>query len=242
VDRDSQAEERELQEEKGLLESAYNLQALTRRLVQAEELERHRIAGELHDRVGQALSALNINLDIALGLVRAEDVEVKVRLADSLSLVESMLQTIEGLMAELRPPLLAEYGLGAALGAYAKSFAQRTAVRVAVDDPLELGRGLRPETSIALFRIAQEALANVAKHAGARNAHISLGRERGHLVLEIADDGGGFDPGQRLARSERWGMTSMRERAAALGGLLEVDSTLGGGTSVRVRLPSAPPA
>ena len=241
MDRNAQAqeEEREVNEEKALLEAAWQMQALTRRLVEAEELERHRLAGELHDRVGQALSALNINLDIALGLVPAQNVEVRMRIADSLALVENMLQTIEGLMAELRPPLLDEYGLAAALVLHAKGFSQRNGVEVAVDDPLELGQGLPREVSIALFRIAQEALANVAKHAGARNARITLARESdGAVTMEVADDGRGFERGA-LSGSLRWGMATMRERAAALGGVLDVHSTSGGGTSVRVRLRAA---
>jgi two-component system sensor histidine kinase UhpB len=242
VDHDAQAqrqdEERELREEKGLLEAAWQLQALTRRLVEAEELERRRLAGELHDRVGQMLSALNINLDIALGLVAPQNLEVRLRLTDSLSLVESMLQAIEGLMAELRPPLLDEYGLVAALGHYAKGFSQRHDVDVAVDDPLELARGLPPETAIALFRVAQEALANVAKHARARRVRILLDRKGGELVLEIADDGRGFDPDDRLASSRRWGMTSMRERAAAAGGRVDVRSMPGGGATVRAFVPA----
>src|SRR5258706_16240874 len=159
-----------VEEEMELFRAAYEAQTLMRRLVEAQELERHRIAGELHDRVGQALSALNINLDIALGLVPAEQREVRMRLADSLSLVDSTLQAIENVMAELRPPLLDEYGLGAALAAYAKAFSQRTGGRVAVDDPLELGRGVRRDAAVALFRIAQEALANGARHAEAAGA------------------------------------------------------------------------
>ncbi len=201
-----------------------------------EEIERHRIAGELHDRVGQALSALNINLDMALGLAAAEQVELRMRLADSLSLVENMLQSIENLMAELRPPLLDEYGLGAALGAYADGFSRRTGARVVVDDALEGGRRLPREAAIALFRIAQEALANVAKHARARNVRISLQREAGEAVLEVEDDGRGFDPAGGNSGG-RLGMTTMRERAASVGARIEVDSTLGGGTSVRVALP-----
>jgi len=217
-------------------ERSFDLQALARRLVESEELERHRIAGELHDQVGQTLSALNINLDIALGLVTAEQAEVRLRLADSLALVEGTLQAIENLMAELRPPLLEEYGLGAALAAYAKSFAKRTGVQARLDDPHELGRELSHDAAIALFRIAQEALANVSRHAQARTATVALRRETGRIVLEVIDDGRGFETGERA--SQRWGMTIMQERVAALGGSLEVQSSPGQGTRVRVRVPT----
>jgi two-component system, NarL family, sensor histidine kinase UhpB len=235
--RKPQGPEQELQEESALLEMAFKLQSVTRRLVEAEELERHRIAAELHDRVGQSLSALNINLDIALGLLPKEAMEVKVRIADSLALVEGTLQTIESLMAELRPPLLDEYGLSAALAHYVKGFAQRTGARVVFDDPAEAGQGLRREAAIALFRIAQESLANVAKHAGARNARVLLERNDDRIVLEISDDGRGFDPGERLAHSLRWGVATMHERAAAVGGYVQVESTPGGGTTVRAEVP-----
>ena len=223
--------------ESALRDAARDLQALTRRLVAAEETERHRIAGELHDRVGQNLSALNINLDIALGSLPKENIEVKMRLADSLALVEGTLQTLENLMADLRPPLIDEYGLGAALGWYGDVFSQRTGVKVVLDNPEELGPGMRPEAAIALFRIAQEALNNVAKHAQARLVRMLIERQEHDIVLAIADDGRGFDPRERLLHSKRWGMTTMQERAAAVGGRVAVDSAPGRGTTVRAMVP-----
>jgi two-component system, NarL family, sensor histidine kinase UhpB len=226
--------------ESALRDAARDLHALTRRLVEAEETERRRIAGELHDRVGQNLSALNINLDIALGLLPKENVEVKMRLADSLALVDGTLQTLEGLMADLRPPLLDEYGLGAALAGYGNAFSQRTGVKVVVDNPDELGHDLRPEAAIALFRIAQEALNNVAKHAQARVVKVLVEMQEGEIVLAVTDDGRGFDPGERLLRSKRWGMTTMRERAAAVGGRIAVQSAPGRGTTVRAMVPREP--
>ncbi len=209
---------------------------VARREHELQELERHRLAAELHDRVGQALSAISINLDIALGQLPPDQADLKLRLADSLALVEGALHSIEGMMAELRPPLLDEYGLGAALGLYAKRFSQRSGVPVVLEDPHDLGRLLRPEAAIVLFRIAQEALANVAKHAEAKRARLSLAASERSFLLEIADDGRGFDPRERLAQSRRWGVRTMRERAAAIGARLEVQSAPGGGTSVRVRV------
>jgi PAS domain S-box-containing protein len=235
------SEERELQEERALLEATHKLQALTRQLVEADELQRRRIAAELHDRVGQNLSALNINLDIALGMLGGAQPELKLRLADSLSLVEGTLQTIENLMAELRPPLLDEYGLAAALGLHVEEFSKRHGVRVEVRDPEELGRSLRPEAAIALFRIAQESLVNVAKHAEATQVRIVLARQDNGAVLSITDDGRGFDVHDRLSHRTRWGVTTMQERAAALGGVLHVESSPGAGTTVRATVPDAEP-
>ena len=209
------------------------LRALSRRLVQAEETERRRIARELHDQVGQNLSALNINLDIVLGSLK--DPSLRRRLEDSLKLVDGTLQSIEAVMAELRPPLLDEYGLGAALAWYAEEYARRTGIRVSVDKPSEAVPQLSPEAGVALFRIAQEALTNVAKHAGATVVRIELSLEGEEMKLCIADDGSGFDPAQ--ARRGRWGMTTMRERAEAAGGRLSIESACGQGTAVRATVP-----
>src|SRR3989454_1904742 len=216
--------------EAALRAAADNLQALTRRLVEAEEAERRRIARELHDRVGQNLSALNINLDLALGAAGASP--LRRRIEDSVSLVDATLQSIESVMAELRPPLLDEYGLGAALGWYAEEFSRRTGIAVALRDGKDAAAGLRPEAAVALFRIAQEALNNVAKHAGARQVRIEVAGEVEEIVIRVADDGAGFDPAA-AARGKRWGMKTMRERAEAAGGRLEVDSAPGEGTVVR---------
>jgi len=216
--------------EAALRAAADNLQALTRRLVEAEEAERRRIARELHDRVGQNLSALNINLDLALGAAGASP--VRRRIEDSVSLVDATLRSIESVMAELRPPLLDEYGLGAALGWYAEEFSRRTGIAVALRDGEDAAAGLRPEAAVALFRIAQEELNNVAKHAGARQVRIELAGDAEEIVMRVVDDGAGFDPAA-AARGKRWGMKTMRERAEAAGGRLEVDSAPGAGTTVR---------
>jgi len=223
--------------EAALREAAASLQALTRRLVEAEEAERRRIARELHDRVGQNLSALNINLDIVLGeLGESGPHELRVRLRDSLALVDGTLQAIENVMAELRPPLLDEYGLGAALGWHAEEYSRRTGLAIEFDDLARSRiRELRPEGAAALFRIAQEALSNIAKHANAKKVRLLLESDEHELALTISDDGAGFDAG--AAPSTRWGMTAMRERALAAGGQLEIDSAPGRGTTVRAAVP-----
>ena len=221
--------------ESALRQAAQDLHGLTRRLVQAEEVERRRIARELHDRVGQSLSALNINLDIVLGKLEAP-VELRSRLLDSVGLVERTLESIEDVMAELRPPLLDEYGLAAALGWYAEDFSRRTGVGVAVNDAAgEAGAKAPHEVAVPLFRIAQEALNNVLKHAHARSVQIEISATPEHLMLAVRDDGAGFD--QAAAPRGRWGMTTMRERAEAAGGSLEVQSAPGAGTTVRARVP-----
>ena len=219
--------------------AAASLQSLTRRLVQVEEAERRRIAGELHDRVGQNLSALNINLDIVLGALGADaPQDLRLRLRDSLGLVDGTLQTIEDVMADLRPPLLEEYGLGAALGWYGEEFAKRTNIAVQFEDlARERNRRLRREAAVALFRIAQEALTNVAKHAEAKRVSLRLEAATGEMLLTIRDDGAGFDPATAAARASRLGMTTMRERVVAAGGSLEFESAPNEGTTLKARVP-----
>ena len=222
--------------------AAASLQSLTRRLVQVEEAERRRIAAELHDRVGQTLSALNINLDIALGtLGEAGPQDVRMRLRDSLGLVDGTLSTIENVMAELRPPLLEEYGIGAALGWYGEEFAKRTNIAVKCDDQArDRNRELPRDSAVALFRIAQEALNNVAKHAQATQAQLRIDADANHVTLTVRDNGRGFDPAASEARATRLGMTTMQERVIAAGGSLEIDSAPGKGTTLKARVPFSP--
>jgi len=228
-----QAEE-SLREQRTLLtKAAGDLLALTRRLVEAEEAERRRLARELHDSVGQNLSALGLNLDAALASLGTDaSPEMRERLDDSMGLVESTVQTIEHVMADLRPPLLEEYGLGAALQRHADDFARRTGIAVSFDDSArESVRSLRIEVAVALFRIAQEALNNVAKHAAANQVRMALSLQGLDAVLSVSDDGNGFDPAA-AARRQRWGMRTIRERAEAAGGRVDVVTSPGKGTSV----------
>jgi PAS domain S-box-containing protein len=208
------------------------LQALAWQLVQAEEAERRRIAGALHDRVGQVLSALNIQLDIALG----EQAQ------PALTLLEAAVQSVEDVMADLRPPLLDEYGLGAALRSYVEELERRTRMQVTLDDRArQANRGLRREAAVGLYRIAQEALANVAQHARTPEAAVSLEVIENELVLTVRDAGPGFDPDEAARRAANgqtgWGMTTMRERAHAAGGSLQVASAPGKGTTLVARVP-----
>jgi signal transduction histidine kinase len=137
-------------------------------------------------------------------------------------------------MADLRPPLLEEYGLGAALERHVEEFGRRSGIAVSFEDNAREGvRSMRLEPAVALFRIAQEALNNVAKHAGARNVGVSLSLHGLDAVVTISDDGCGFDPAApTAAAARRWGMRTMRERAEAAGGRIDVYSTPGKGTSV----------
>src|SRR6266446_5956182 len=222
-----------------LRRSAAELQALSRRLVALQESERRQLSRELHDRVGQNLTALKINLDILqTRLASHGNGEVRARVADSAALLEATMDTIENVMSELRPPMLDDHGLAAALDWHARNFSMRTGIAVAVHGS-ELVVRPAPQVEIALFRIAQEALNNVAKHARARRVEIALDHANGECVMSVQDDGIGFDYAAIASDAPKpgLGMVTMRERAQAVGGRFEVRALSDLGTQLTVRVP-----
>jgi signal transduction histidine kinase len=214
-----------------------HLRALTNQLAEVEESERQRLARELHDQVGQNLTALGLNLNIVRSLLPDTAAEsVHDRLLDSQTLVEQTIQIIRDVMADLRPPLLDDYGLVAALHWHAERFEARTGITCRV-----LGEDLTPRLSSrrasALFRIAQEALNNASKHAQASLVTVTVEDLKKQVRLVIADDGVGFDPGQREVGPDKnlgWGLSIMNERAEAAGGSFRLESNPGQGTRVTV--------
>jgi PAS domain S-box-containing protein len=226
------------QAESELKEYAEQLRVLSSRLVELHEEGRLALSRELHDRVGQNLTALNINLGILFSqLPDRVKPDILPRLQDSQELIRATVDVINDVMAELRPPLLDDYGLLPALKSIADQFAQRTGINVTVRGPAHLERLPRP-VEISLCRITQEALTNLAKHAQARQVKLEVALPPGRITLTIADDGIGFDPAAPPQQPGRtgWGMLTMRERAVALGGNLMIESTPGLGTQVTVTL------
>jgi PAS domain S-box-containing protein len=230
-------EDRRQMEEK-LRRSAEELQALSRRLVDLQESERKLLSRELHDRVGQNLTALGINLAMLQDRLPPATPEVDARLKDSAALVESTVRVIDNVAAELRPPMLDDFGLTSALAWYAKEFGARSGVAVSVE--AQPGERLAPQIEIALFRIAQEALNNIAKHSRATRATIHVVRAGAACVMSIADNGIGSSEiqGPAQQRKPRLGMVTMRERAQAVGGTFEIASAPGSGTRLTVRVPA----
>jgi PAS domain S-box-containing protein len=220
--------------ETALRESAQRLQHLSRRLLALQEEERRNLSRELHDRLGETLTALSINLSMLKDGVQRDECAMA-RVEDSAALVKSTAAVMENLIGELRPPMLDDHGLAAALDWYGKQFAARAGIAVSVqaDEP---GARVAPEVGIALFRIAQEALTNVAKHAQAGRVAISLRRAGGELVMSICDDGIGLDS-QSQRRGSGLGMVTMRERAQAVGGRFEVQRLAERGTRLTVTVP-----
>jgi NO-binding membrane sensor protein with MHYT domain/two-component sensor histidine kinase len=230
---DLEQQRREL--ETRVSERTAELSRANRKIVEVQESERQELSRELHDRVGQNLTALGINLDIlrTQGLSQGR-ADLRARLEDSIALVEATADAIENVMTELRPPMLDDHGLLSALQWYAKQFSQRTGIEVTVRGE-EPARRPGQEIEITLFRIAQEALNNVAKHARAAHVDLALEQSDTESVLSMSDDGVGFDP-QALSGPGR-GMATMRERAQSVGGYFEVRAAPNDGTRIMVRIP-----
>lgn len=225
--------------EKELRASAEQLQAMSRRLVDVQESERRQFSRELHDRVGQNLTALSISLDILKTQLAGNGNQAfRSRLDDAEALLESTAGAIENVMSDLRPPMLDDYGLLPALQWYANEFSARTGIQVAVEGDEGMER-LTQASEIALFRIVQEALNNVAKHAHARGVRIALEQSGTEFVMSVADDGVGFDAASISGSDRRpgLGMVTMRERTQAVGGRFEIGAASGRGTRVVVRIP-----
>jgi signal transduction histidine kinase len=203
-----------------------------RRVVEAQELERRRLARELHDETGQALTS------ILLGLKTLEE-----QLADTASraaaeelreLVVSTLQDVRRLAVELRPSALDDFGLVAALERLTASFTEQTGISVDFQTALADER-LPEEVETALYRIVQESLTNVVKHARARRVSILLARKGGTVKAVVEDDGQGFDEARQAG--DGYGLVGMRERLALLGGRLEVESGRDAGTTIAAEVP-----
>jgi two-component system sensor histidine kinase UhpB len=232
--------------EEALQQYTERLRALAAQLAEVAEAERQRLARELHDQVGQNLTALGINLNIIRTQMSEEAAApVRSRLDDSLSLVEQTAARIRDVMADLRPPVLDDYGLVAALHWYGEQFARRTDIAVVVEGVEPVPR-LAARVENALFRIAQEALTNVAKHAQATHVTVTVEVDSGTLRLVVADDGIGFDPSALLRAgpahlaqpdgSRGWGLLTMTERAEAVGGRCCFESDPGQGAQVIVEV------
>ncbi|MFC1461987.1 PAS domain-containing protein [Verrucomicrobiota bacterium] len=214
------------------------LRRLSRKIIAAQELERKRIASELHDGVVQILSSINFRL----GGLKEEAFE-PARHREVLDNVEEYLQDsiieLRRISKDLRPDILDEMGLVAATENFCKEFEERTDIACEVDCS-GVEERLSEETELVLYRIIQEALANVARHSGAKNARLSLSRQNGTITAAIQDDGRGFD--QKATQNgygmeRHWGLINMRERAGFMGGTLEVKAAPGKGATIVARVP-----
>jgi signal transduction histidine kinase len=216
--------------------STRQLKALSRRVLEAQEQERRRVALELHDELGQLLTAIKINLQLG---ERYKEKAPPDLYTENLRIVEEALQQVRRLATGLRPSMLDDLGLAPALKWVAEQCASRSGFEVTFHHERAQVR-LAAEIETACFRIVQEALTNISRHAQAKRVCITLRRHGTDLVLEVKDDGLGFDLAamqQRAIAGDSLGVLGMHERAALLGGQLDIDSAAGEGCTVQLRCP-----
>jgi PAS domain S-box-containing protein len=219
------------------------LQALSRRLVEVQEIERRRLAHELHDEIGQTLTAVKINLQ---ALQRHKDMAgVESYLRDSVDVVEHALGQVRNLSLDLRPSLLDDLGLVATLRWYVDRQAQRGGFTAQlIIDPPEIPY-LPPELETTCFRVVQEALTNIMRHSQAQNVCVELHQREAELALRVCDDGVGFDVRAALGDAmggASLGLLGIQERIWQVGGQIVIQSVPGGGTDIQARLPLSSPA
>ncbi len=217
-----------------------SIRKLLKRLVTIQEDERRRVARDLHDHVGQQITALRLTLEsIKADSARGE--AIKETIAEAQRITERLDRDLDLFTSELRPPALDDLGLVTALEQYAAEWSRNTGVPSQFESSGLTDVRLTSELDTNLYRIAQEALNNVHKHALASRVDVFIGRRDGQIVLIVEDNGRGFQPPDPLgeARDRGFGLLGMRERAALMGGQLEIETDHGSGTSVFVKVPAS---
>jgi PAS domain S-box-containing protein len=233
-----------------LQELSHTRQVLLQRLVTVQEDERNRLARELHDTLGQYLSAINFRLSLLQANAELTP-SVRAEIDALRPVVQQLDRELDRLTLELRPPALDDLGLPDALRRYAEEWSRTSGIPVDVVDTgfsEERGQGLgqrfQEPVASAVFRIVQEALTNILKHAGAQTVNILVERRRTELRVAIEDDGRGFDPkspAHRRSGRRRLGLVGMQERATLAGGSVEIESAPGHGATIFLRIPLSTP-
>jgi signal transduction histidine kinase len=217
---------------------------LRHQLTLAEEEERRRLARELHDEAGQRLTALGLGLQTLRDIAPANS-EIKERVEKLQGLANVLAQELHAVATRLRPKALDDFGLEAAISTLADELAREAKIRI--DVHTSVGSRLPPLVETAVYRIVQESLMNVRRHSGATAASVVVERRDGIVAAIVEDDGTGFDVHEAQARlpdfigREGLGLLGVRERAAVLGGTIEIESMPGSGTTVFARIPITPP-
>lgn len=214
------------------------IKALLKRLVTIQEEERRRMARDIHDQLGQQMTALRMSLE-SLRAACGGRPPVDDRAAWAQRLAEELDRSIDFLTWELRPASLDDLGLSSALGNLVRGWSHRFGVPAEYEASGTDGLRMAPDVEANLYRLAQEALHNIYKHAAATRVNVSLERRDGHVLLAIEDDGCGFSPAElaRQTASPRLGLVSMRERARLAGGEIRIESLPGRGTAIYVHVP-----
>jgi signal transduction histidine kinase len=219
----------------GETETRRELERLSARLVDAQEEERRTLARELHDEVGQALTAIKMDVGVALRSP-STDARARASLDEARAIAETTLQSVRDLSQLLHPSMLDDFGLPETLAAYLRSFSKRTGIRVQLTHE-GLDSRLPADVEVCIYRIVQEALSNIARHSGALSSSVSLRRAGDTVNLMIEDTGRGLAGTPEAGGRRGLGLIGMRERAQALSGRFSIDNRPGGGTRVAVTLP-----
>jgi len=213
------------------------LRALAGRLQTVREEERKRLAREIHDQLGQALTAIKLDLSSLVRELPPGQNHQEKKGGPLLQLVDETIASVRRISTELRPGMLDDLGLAATVEWAAEEFEARTGTKCLLDlsaEPIAVDS----ETATAVFRIFQETLTNVARHAGASEVRVRLAEQDGALTLEVHDNGRGIGEVE-LASADSLGILGMRERALLLGGALNISGEAGKGTTVKIRIPQA---
>jgi PAS domain S-box-containing protein len=216
------------------------LRELSARVLEAREEEKARIARELHDELGQLLTALKMDLAWLRARLPAGDAELAARAEGMGALLDRTVGSSRRIAADLRPLMLDDLGLADAAQWLADEFAKHSGIRLEMRAPEEGALdALARDAATAVYRAIQESLTNIARHSGAKRAWLLLARENGEVLVEVEDDGRGIAPAD-LAKARSLGLKGMRERIAYYGGSLEIGPAPRGGTRLRLRVPLGP--
>jgi signal transduction histidine kinase len=223
--------------ENALRENEKRLRDLSNKILHIQEEERTRISRELHDDVGQALTAINVNLTLHKNNLNATVELLHAKVAETQVLVEQAMEKMHHFAHELRPALLDDLGLIPALRSYIKGFATRTSIDVDFKADVTAER-LAPEGKTVVFRVVQESLNNIVKHAQASRVSLMVEKKDAHIRLLVKDNGKAFSVREKLnGNNQRLGLLGMQERVRLVNGVFQIKSKPGQGTTVQVQIP-----
>ncbi|MBU1053116.1 MAG: response regulator [Proteobacteria bacterium] len=217
-----------------------NIHRLSQQLLAAQEMERQMISRDLHDKIAQDLSMLKIGNETLLDDNGRPAVDIKKRILEQTNILQSIITAVRDMSYDLRPPGLDQFGIGSTIYQYCKDFSKKTQLAIDYSDAGIDNIYLEPDIEINLYRLVQEGLNNIRKHANAGHAVIKLVASYPNIILRIEDNGMGFDVKKRLAgltKEKRMGLRSMEERVSLLDGKMNVTSHPGKGTKILIEIP-----
>jgi signal transduction histidine kinase len=215
-----------------------HLRLLSRQLLSAQEEERKKISRELHDVIAQTLTSINVRLTALKKEAALNTKDLERNIARTQELVEHSVNIVHRFARELRPTVLDDLGLIPALHTFMKNFREQTGIRVSLTAPAAVNT-VNSDKRTVLFRVAQEALTNIARHAQASRAEVTIQKLDGAICMRIKDNGKGFQEQRvlRAKKAKRLGLLGMRERLEMVGGNITIQSTPGQGTTLQAQVP-----